>query len=459
MRKQLGASLHSSKQLASTTVFTMPVSPTQPKHLFGLRRFMLIMLACVITWNIATMSQLFAPPQNHSLLLRGTETYELAMEPPREQTKKPVRTVHFLENNQLHINDHFSATWIQPLSNFMQVNVSNIKTVEDGCFQVFRQDRNAVKMTLDWLDFSVEHLSKWWKVADIFDKDAVPFNRAMTALQAYTSKTILDTHQTSPLRHTIAMIAFQPFVDPKRDDSIRARPLTVHSLAATIASLANVGMGRVVVTGIYDTDKEIVQETFRYLQRQWTGVDENVTVTTIGPLELGFVKVHKEETKTSSVELNIPKAALQVLQQAFQGDLDDERTKQIFGTTTEKSYWKYVYLTEPDTILQTKPYALSQLKQALDEGFVLAPHRLQPIPHEADFVGMKDTRRFVPAEGNFSNVLDLNTKHENAVCCDEQAGSYKPWKDYFDKCGTFWWDCGFSPNTNYSHVHLSPGMR
>jgi hypothetical protein len=49
---------------------------------------------------------------------------------------------------------------------FLQVNITNIKTVEDGCFQVFRQRRDAsVKMTLDWFDFSVEHLSKWWKVA------------------------------------------------------------------------------------------------------------------------------------------------------------------------------------------------------------------------------------------------------------------------------------------------------
>jgi hypothetical protein len=207
-------------------------------------------------------------------------------------------------------------------------------------------------------------------------------------------------------------------------------------------------------------DEEIVQQTFRSLQRIWSEndgvvVDENnKSVTTkIGPMELGHVQVYKEETKTSSVELNLPKTALQILQQAFEGDLDDERTRQIFGTITDKSYWKYVYLMEPDTILQTKPYALSHIQSALDDGLVLAPHRLQPIPHQADFVGMKNSKIFVPATGNFPRVLDLNT-HENAVCCDEQAYHYKPWKDYVDNCGTFWWDCGFSPNRNYSHVHL-----
>jgi hypothetical protein len=61
------------------------------------------------------------------------------------------------------------------------------------------------------------------------------------------------------------MIAFQPFTDVLRNDqSVRARPLTVSSLASTLASLANVvGMGRVVVwTGMNNQDEEIVQETF-----------------------------------------------------------------------------------------------------------------------------------------------------------------------------------------------------
>lgn len=456
----------------------MPFSHRHQKPAMGIRRIMSIVLVCIVTWNL--LSQLLAPPQNDNddSFLRATseanEAFAIMEEAPQETRKEPreelkepkkelkkppdQRTVHFLEHHQLDIDDYFSATWIQPLDNFLKVNISNIQTVEDGCFQIFRQDRSVVKMTLDWMDWSVEHYSKWWKVADIFDDDAVPFNRAVTALQAYT-RSVTPTKETSPLSHTIAMIAFQPFVDPTpRDDLVRARPLTIHSLAATIASLANVGMGRVVVTGMKDKDQEIVQETFRYLQQTWSNdVDkqQHGTVTKIGNMELGFVKVTKKETKTSSVERNIPKAALQILQQAFSGDLGVRRRRDILGTTTKKSYWKYVYLTEPDTILQTKPYALSQIQSALDQGLVLAPHRLQPIPHEADFIGMKDSKRFVPATGNFSIVLDLNT-NENAVCCDEQAKDYKPWQDYFDNCGTFWWDCGFSSNTNYSHVHLNP---
>jgi hypothetical protein len=212
----------------------------------------------------------------------------------------------------------------------LKLNITNIKTVEDGCFQAFRQDRDAVRMTLDWLDFSVEHMSKWWKVAQIFNKDdVVPFNRAVTAFSTYTRNAVLN--KESPLQATIAIIAFQPFVDKKRDDSLRARSLTVYSLAATIASLINVGMGRVVVTGMNDKDYEIVQETFRYLRitLDSDGADNTQPVTSIGPMEVGFVILKKQETKTSSVELNIPKAALYVLQHAFTGNLDTRRNQTL----------------------------------------------------------------------------------------------------------------------------------
>ena len=42
----------------------------------------------------------------------------------------------------------------------MKMDVSKIKTVEDGCFEAFRSDKTKVRMTYDWLDFCVEHLSK-----------------------------------------------------------------------------------------------------------------------------------------------------------------------------------------------------------------------------------------------------------------------------------------------------------
>jgi len=79
---------------------------------------------------------------------------------PIHYTPETYRHVHFIENGQLDMDDYFSATWLQSLENFMKMDVNNIKTVEDGCFQAFRRNESAVRMTLDWLDFSVEHMSK-----------------------------------------------------------------------------------------------------------------------------------------------------------------------------------------------------------------------------------------------------------------------------------------------------------
>jgi hypothetical protein len=215
----------------------------------------------------------------------------------------------------------------------------------------------------------------------------------------------------------------------------------------------------VVVVGYNDVDKDFVQESFRYLRDTLDSNSNNafnntIPVTKIGPMEVGYVQVHNVEVKTKLIDVNMAKGALGVLQWALKGELDKNRTLDVLGSTTDVSHWKYIFLTEPDTILQTKPWVLSQLKIALDHGLILSPHRLLALPHEADLIGMKDTAQFIPASGNFSNVMDLNAL-DGAVCCDEHAGTYKPWKEYFGSCGTFWWECGFR-KAGYNHNHFTP---
>jgi hypothetical protein len=75
------------------------------------------------------------------------------------------RKVNLLKHPQLHPMKMFAATWLQPLSKFMTMDMSQFQTVEGGCFVALRGTRQkSVRMTVDWLDFSVEHLSKWWKI-------------------------------------------------------------------------------------------------------------------------------------------------------------------------------------------------------------------------------------------------------------------------------------------------------
>ena len=165
------------------------------------------------------------------------------------------------------------------------------------------------------------------------------------------------------------------------------------------------------------------------------------------------MQVTKEETNSTFIRMNMPKGALDVLQRGFKRNLDKKRTEELFGSTKDLSFWRYVFLTEPDTILQTSKWATPQLRAALDQGFILTPHRFQPIPHESDLSGMRDDShsKFVPATGNFSTVIHLKAVD---ACCDEHKGKYKPGRTDFPGCGAFWWQCGFQ--INGTHTRLEP---
>jgi hypothetical protein len=225
------------------------------------------------------------------------------------------------------------------------------------------------------------------------------------------------------------------------------------SLAATIVSLCQVGFGRVVVVGYNDGDVDLAQDSFALLRSDTAGNStskDQSPVTRIGNTELGYARATLEEVTSATTPINLVKGALAGLQCALKGDMEEGRAKEWLGNAHDISYWKYVYLTEPDTILQSRPAALSHLREALDEGLIIAPHRLQPLPHESDLKGMKRSVKYLPATGNFSNVIELNPL-KGGVCCDALRGKYKPWRN-FEKCGSFWWQCGFNARQNHTRL-------
>lgn len=130
-----------------------------PKRSVGSRHMMSVMIACALTWSFGSVTNFFVAQDAHTTRRADTAALDMPSLQQREEQQQ-YRQVHFLPGDQLSINDMFSATWLQPVENFLKMNVANIKTVEDGCFQAFRPDLGAVRMTLDWLDFSVEHMSK-----------------------------------------------------------------------------------------------------------------------------------------------------------------------------------------------------------------------------------------------------------------------------------------------------------
>lgn len=302
---------------------------------------------------------------------------------------------------------------------------------------------------------SLEHLSKWYKTLAIYTQKKV-FNTAMARFGKYFSDSVtypLEKEQS--FVDTIAVIAYQPYTDNKQPD--QAFSLTVKSLGATMESIRRAGMGRVVVVGD-DADDKLTSETFRALKKVVepnTVVEDDAIVTTVGHMQVAYAQFNEAHGQTKHAsknvpEKNVPKATLMGLKEAFdiaQQKTKDQRTPRetqyVKTWLGDKEDWSYVYLTEPDSILQTRPGTLKQLKTEVDKGMVLVPHRLQPIPHESDARGTLKDWLYLP-EVEFP-VTDLDVIGENDSCCDAHLGPYhKPGNaPMSERCGNFWYMCDF----------------
>jgi hypothetical protein len=309
-----------------------------------------------------------------------------------------------------------------------------------------------MRMTLDWLDFSVEHMSKWFKI--LRWPETIIHERITHQFTIYI-KNAPDqsyTMQERPIfEDTIAVIAFQAYKSENEPE--KGHDLTMKSLAATIESLRRAGFGRVTVSILEDSEFDVVQDAFRYLLQLLEPsrvYDPKEIVTQIGLMEVGFAVASSAYSRSLYVKTNMPRATLMGLRDAFlyselqESERSEAMTKNMTAWLGSKVDWKYVYLTEPDTILQARPSALKSLKAEVDKGSVLLPHRLQPIPHESDVKGMERTDRYV-AETEVSEIISLDPNNGDDACCDEQAGpAFKPGKPpNYEECGNFWYLCGF----------------
>jgi hypothetical protein len=385
-------------------------------------------------------------------------TYKAPRKTRNTNTLNANRTMQFIPSNNLGKLDYFSATWIQPMSTFLKLDTNRIINVEMGVFRVWRENLDRMRMTLDWMDFSVEHLSKYWKNAQVFF-DPVSYTFITSSLERYIQRANLNfSHELSPaLQETIAVIAFQPYSSGHKPQE--AKHLTVLSLAATMASMIQVSFGRILVVGYEQGDAGFAQEAFSTLANDNSieSTSNSALMIQIGNTEVGYVSSSKEEVASKITPINRVKGALAGLQHAIQGKMEPSRLRVWLGVTHNASYWKYVYLTEPDTILQTRPSALVQIREALDNGLILAPHRLQPLPHESDLKGMKNKNKFLPAKGKFETVTALDPL-DGGVCCDELGGETRPFQK-FERCGSFWWQCGFNSHRNHSRLEEYQLMR
>lgn len=383
------------------------------------------------------------------------------------------RDVPFLTLEDLKRNHGlaYSGMWWQNRTVFLTMNFDPLSNLEGASFLVFNRHEKrrgqsvagGLRMTRDWTDLSVEHLSKFVKHLDWASGtkggEDLTFLRKRTCdiIEDYISRVepmaFVNTRPDLAVHSTIALL-------PYRTSGSKATGecnLNLLQLTATIASLWRVGIGRAIVVGVSDNERKHAAAAFASLQEKLN----------LQPIEVAYVQ---HDNATGAEMKNVPKLALQGLQHAMRGEnRTAEEVQEWLGPDPLR--WQHVYFSEPDLILKTRSTALSALSRALNQGKVLAAHRLEPLPHALDFAGNTKSGSFLNNSKNnnnnnnpfvlpdFANFSTIHTLHDTDVCCDggnffpaNAANPTVPEKSRRDgKCPGIWPHCGFGrPGKNYS---------
>ena len=302
----------------------------------------------------------------------------------------------------------YSGSWWTSVSNFLRYKEveETFGSREGASFELFGANRDKVRMTKDWLDFSAEHLSMWWKLVASSPQS---IDKVIGIMTNYTLSRAKPGPGLKVPRETLVVVSYQ-----ERSN----KELSKWSLAATISSHAAAGMGRIIVSGVLPQEKDLVEKVFDVIRSQFEP----------NPPELSFCLALNETTGDNGF-VNINRTSLKKLRFVLLGKNVTEADVQCWLGDTEvvktpeakeyepimQSKWNYVYFTESDLLVTTRQYSLIALGQKLMDGFVLAPHRLQPLPHGSDFDDT-DIRRIIPATGFFEHVQDIDSTVMSCWC-------------------------------------------
>lgn len=359
------------------------------------------------------------------------------------------------------INQAYSGMWWQSTADFLHCDFETyFPILESASFNVFDYHEFGAKtptyMTRDWLDFGVEHLSflvrhlAQWQ----FD-DAKSKNKTYPALQQLEG--MLENYiakQASEVSNVANEVLQQTLVIiPVRLHSVSHTldRATLLQLAATLVSLyKNLGLRRAVIAGISFNEEAMTEEVRKLLRSA----------------KVAMTVVYMEcIPQTLLQRRKVPGIALAKLQRILKNPTSNE-TVHLLGN--DPGNWKYIYFTEPDLLLSTRPKAIPMLTKALhDENACLSAHRWDVLPHEADFdtsfVKNKEIlRAFVLPTDTFPSTTKLDSTVHS--CCDQ--GSYFPANPSntstpalvrveTDKaCDAVWLYCGFNNPTKQTHERL-----
>lgn len=441
---------------------------------------------------------------NHSWVVEDGRSQNVPVSGGVNKTIAPkynyaARKVSYLTMYDIrHTTDAYAAAWWMSVRRFRAYKTNAINN-EGVVFRAMAPG-NSIRMTVDWTEFSVEHLSKWWKVFD-YSRYTAGHERLVRNLYRYVyqslqSEALLDSDDPSnPMTDTLAVLPYAPMTTGMRSE--RDRLVDVVVLAAQVVSLIKIGCGRValvlhsphlpyVVKRVWPALLELLQvtstkTTFLSWIEWWSDYirrnNQEVEIDTSDGIAWSATK---EGTEIVLVPINtsdprtIPIATVQFLHEAlFHGDStfaqatswSDEEYTMLLGPRSIG--WKYIYYTEPDSPVLTRPYALPQFRTILDQGKTLFPHRLTVVAHESDVAKPRDDvgssrenrlssydlppNLYLPAKDNWTNVVELSF---SVGCCDS-GKHYYPALDNFPGVKGLWYTEGFGqailPNRTNEH--------
>jgi hypothetical protein len=382
-----------------------------------------------------------------------------------QQPQRPEVT--FLPPEVLTDKDIFAAAWWQTTERFLRSDKQLITNVEGDVYIPIKRAGGKrvldVRMATDWLDFSVEHLSKWWKMTKSPGQTYL-----IGKLEEYGQQRAAMSRSTF-MNTTLALIPYG--VNKLKVTELVTQQVWKAALFATIASLLSQGVARIVVVGHYDLDASLTASIFDQLQHQ-SSYSKDITpvhdvtmaksriITPSGSFTASFgdtemAYIHTDDVNSTATRINVPKGALVGLHDAMKATGDDSLKDKWLGKLQHNRF-QYVYMTESDQVLHAR--LSGTFLNAMDQGGIIVPHRMQPIPHAADLENVPSLEECILPKDQFppQRVVDLDSA--TSSCCDVNSHLFtsptSPRKP--SKC-QFWWQCGLlGTNTgdrNFSHLN------
>lgn len=345
-----------------------------------------------------------------------------------------------------------------------------------------------VRRSVDWLDFSVEHLSKWTTMV----RSRMGGLKISLQCQAYVHRqleelqTFQETHTGPPppllMNRTLVVL---PFFSGETATTVSHSNELVSYLMATIVSLLPHAPKRIVVVGHSAHDAALVAEAVGHLLYDQATTSQKGKESPEGflassfrkgaavdlllpsaypsfPTEIAYVQppsipppqqdAHLDEEmkeRPAPPTVHVPRTALLQLEHELSSP-GVEAEAGLLGRHAPKDF-DHIYYSEPDQILlarlvdhQPAVAAADAWWKELSQGKVLVPHRLQSLPHPHD-IPTSETQldRLLPLDQPLHHLSAWGT----ASCCDHGKILLPEEKEKQEEP---WWIRGFVENGNFS---------